>query len=690
MSKRPAAAGGSWKDSIDPPESFADGDNVGVRLGAPSGGLVDIDLDCPEAVALAPAFLPPTATFGRTSKPRSHWLYKVVDLSTDKSRKPSRSSVEFRSTGGQTVFPGSTHETGEPIEWTPDGAPVTEITEAELLARFGRLAAASVIAQAWPDVQARHDAHHAVLALAGALWHNGWAQDDATALLLAATEVGGGCDPGHREQAIADTWGDHDRGRWGWPKVAEFLGPVEQKAIERVLELCGVVPRLSVSEIGPLTDAGNAERFLAWYGSDVRHVKGLGWLTWDGVRWSPLSRDPMLAALHTIRATGRWAIEHGDATAAKWAHQSESAAKLRACVDVAEALDQRTDVDHLDADPMILNTPSGTVDLRTGEQRPHTREDLITRCTGVPFDPYAECPRFARFLGEVFGNDHQVIAYVLRFLGYSLTGLVHEQVFGLWHGSGSNGKSTLIELLQHILGDYACKLPREMLTASKLSGGAENASPMLVRLRGVRLACGTEEDAGKRWNEALVKELTGGDTIVARKLYADPVQFDPTWKIVLAVNHKPTVRGTDYGIWRRIHLVPFEQRFEGSRKDPTLPYQLEQEAPGVLGLLVRACASWVQTGGLHPPAKVSGAVESYQREHDVIGEFLAEVVEPDPSANTRRADMWKAYRQWSTEGAEYLHKKSAFNRILEDRGLALVYEQGHWVWKGVRIKGAIF
>lgn len=669
-----------WPRTDYPPEAFAPGDNVGIKLGDPSGGLVDVDLDCLEAVALAPRFLPPSATFGRPSKARSHWIFHCPGI--PRSRKLQRAKIELRSTGGQTVFPPSIHESGEPITWH-DATPVASVDPATLLAAWGKLAIATTVARVWPALPgAKHDA---VLALAGALWHEGWTAEDALAVLLPGMELDGSSEP-HREAAILDTWGDHDRNRPGWPTLADLIGPPDAKGIQRAAELVPTAPRGGAvdGEGRPLTDLGNAERLLDEHGEDLRFVPGLHWLQWDGARWDPLGPkvEPVELMARSVRGLQRLGAETGQPAITKFGFQCESAGKIRSAIGLARDLPGiRTAADALDRDPWLLCCPNGTLDLRTGQLHEHDRAHLITRMTNASFDPRATADRFWRFLLEVFANDVELALYVLRYLGYSLTGITREQVFGVWHGFGANGKSTLIEAVRDVLGDYAQILAPDLLIERRNGRASESASPDIARLRGSRFAAGVETKEGQRWNESLVKQLTGSDRVVARHLHSELIEFDPSWKIVLAVNHKPIVRGTDRGMWRRIHLVPFDVSFEG-REDRSLPDQLRAEASGILTMLVQACLQW-QKEGLRPPQRVLAEVEDYRQGQDVIGSFLAECC--TAGGDVAKSKLYQAYKHWCGLAGEFCHGKHAFNNQLRERGYEDARKAGGIVWAGLSL-----
>lgn len=655
-----------WASVTVTPADFQPGENVGIKLGAPSGGLVDVDLDCDEAVRLAPLFLPPTSTFGRASKPASHWIY----VCAIKTHKPARAKTEIRSTGLQTIFPPSIHPSGEHIEWTAGTSwPPTKIDATALETAWAKLSAAAYVARMWPEAQRHKGAHDLVLALAGALWRAGWTHEDADALILPAAELGGGPDNGHRRTAIASTFTDDDHARTGWPRIEQILGPADTSAIKALIDRVPAVSRSVVAttlEHGALTDVGNAERFIAEHGDDLRHVRGLGWRRWDGTRWADTG-EPVAECVSTIRGLGKLAVASGDAVLAKWSTQSEARSKIDACLSLASRMPGLAlEPAALDADAMALNVANGIVDLRTGQLREHDRLALCSKLAPVEYDPAATAPRFASFLGEVFAGDQQIALYVLRFLGYALTGLVRDQVLGLWYGAqGANGKGTLLELAQSIMGDYACTIASHVLL-----GGTSQHPTSLMNLLGRRLVVSQEVDEGKAWNESLVKTLTGGDRITAHYMRQDDVTFTPTHKLVVAVNARPIVRGQGGSFWRRVQLVPWSQSFVG-REDTRLGEALERERVGVLALLVAGCLAW-QRDGLAPPPIVRAQVDEYRASQDTIGQCLAELCEQGGVVPI--SELFARYGHWASMRHEHVLPASAFTRVLEERlGAGSVY-----------------
>ena len=399
-----------------------------------------------------------------------------------------------------------------------------------------------------------------------------------------------------------------------------------------------------------LTDVGNALRFAAAHRDDARYCPDLGkWLVWNGACWRP---DEDGAAIRLAKATARAVsaeIENeqdGDRRKAilKWAIASENARRIEAMVALARSEPGMfVRLGGLDADPLLLGCPNGTLDLRTGALREARRDDRITKQAAAAYDAQAACPTWTAFLDRVFAGDRDLAEFAQRALGYSLTGDTSEQVLFMLHGHGANGKTTLVRCVGDLLGEYAQQLPAEALMAKRFDAGG-GATPDLARLRGARFVAAAEIEHGQRLAEQLVKKITGGDVIVARHLYAEPIEFCPTHKIWLALNHLPTVRGTDHAMWRRIRLVPFNVQIPEGEQDRHLPDRLRAEWPGILAWLVRGCLDW-QRVGLAPPRSVTAATQEYRADMDVLGQWLdehcviaadASMARPTSTATSRR------------------------------------------------------
>jgi putative DNA primase/helicase len=338
-----------------------------------------------------------------------------------------------------------------------------------------------------------------------------------------------------------------------------------------------------------LTDTGNAKIFAMQHGQDVKFCKQIGWFIWDGRRWvrddtgaiSGLAKQMVLDCYSSLAG-----VADQDFREKVFKHlvKSESAKGIAAMLTLAESEPGISiGVGQLDQDLFSFNVLNGTINLRTGELQEHRRGDLLTRLAPVDYDPQAQCPRFEQFLVEIFQGNQELIRFVRQYLGYCLTGSTQEQCFTIFYGCGANGKSTLCKTIQRIMGDYASQSPIETFLV-KYGGGIPND---IARLHSARTVFAAESEDGQRLAESLVKQLTGGDLISARFLHHEFFEFEPRFKLILSTNHKPTIRGTDQAIWRRIRLVPFNVAFTPEKQDKGLLEALWQERDGIYAWIVR-------------------------------------------------------------------------------------------------------
>ncbi len=436
-----------------------------------------------------------------------------------------------------------------------------------------------------------------------------------------------------------------------------------------------------------LTDMGNAERLVAHVGQDLRYVHlSETWFEWTGKRWQ---KDETGAAMRRACATIRAAALRADAVEEdkerarllRHALKSESAARLHSMLRLATSLLPVTP-DQLDRSAWLLNCANGTLDLRTGELRPHDRADLLTRLAPVAYDGAATCPRWEAFLHQVMDGSEEMVAFLQRAVGYSLTGSTAEQVLFLLHGVGANGKSTFIETVRALLGDYSTQA--DFTTFLRQQG--EGVRNDVARLVGARFVSAVEAEGGKPLAEAMVKQLTGGDTVTARFLFKEFFEFTPVFKLWLAANSRPTVRGTDNGIWRRIRLVPFTVTIPAEERDRDLGRKLVAELPGILAWAVRGCLRW-QAEGLGVPADVQAATEAYRDEMDVLGGFINECCVVRAGAQATSADLYTAYTAWCEGNGERPVTRRKMGLRLSERG----FERrrgtgGRHTWVGVGLQ----
>jgi putative DNA primase/helicase len=440
----------------------------------------------------------------------------------------------------------------------------------------------------------------------------------------------------------------------------------------------------------PCTDTGNAELIAALCGDALRYDHRQGrWLIWDKRRhrWNEDSANEVrkfaiAAARYRRRVAALLADTEKSKAEIRWAFTSEDRNKLDAALEIAKSLPPVSDTGNgWDADPWLFGVGNGVVNLRSGELRAERPGDQITKHSSVPFEADAKCPRFQQFLPEIFNSDEELVDYVQRTIGYCLTGSVREQCVFCWCGSGANGKTTLENLLRHILGEHAVNLAFSALETTHRN------SNDLVALAGARLATASETNEGVRLNEARIKVLTGGDPITARRLYQESFTFSPTHKLVLAFNHKPIIADDSEGMWRRVHLVLFSRQFKPEEQDKNLLDQLKGEATGVLGWAVRGCLLWQKNGLAMPPA-VKRATAAYRDESDHLGQFIGDCCTVEPSSTETSEALWRRYQSWATENEEVSLSRQVFASRLERRGFQRNRSghRGTRVWSGIRLR----
>ncbi len=446
------------------------------------------------------------------------------------------------------------------------------------------------------------------------------------------------------------------------------------------------------------SDTGLAERLARDLEGRARYCSiWKQWLVWEDKRWA---RDTTFLVERLAKQTAldlynEAADTHDDREREeilRLAKRATSAAGRDAMLSLARSEPSMPILpDALDAYPWLLNTQSGTLDLKSGTLREHKPSDLITKICNAAYDTSAQAPVWLSFLDRAMQGDAELISYLQRVSGYALTGDTSEHCFFFLHGSGRNGKSTFINALQYVLGDYSTTARPETFLEQKAPGQSND----IAALKGARLVATVEVSEGRRLAEGLVKQLVGGDRIAARFLYSEFFQFTPEFKLFMAANSKPLIRGTDTAIWERIHLIPFEAYIPPEERDKRLGEKLRGEADGILRWMVQGCLDW-QRIGLAPPHKVRAATAEYRSEMDVLASFVEECcVLVDESVSrvigtrpkVRVSDFYKAYHRWCEENAERPLSKNAVSRRLADRGIQSVKGTGgvrYWLGIGLR------
>lgn len=389
-------------------------------------------------------------------------------------------------------------------------------------------------------------------------------------------------------------------------------------------------PELSEDDLGI--------QYVDRYGGMYRWTAGKDWMVFTGKVWEQDRRN--------TRYTNARNICRSAAAVAPDKDQKRlcSAASVNSTVALAK-YDPRiiVPVEAWDHDRMALNTPKGIVDLKTGSTRQRLNTDYITQITTVSPDKDCDTSRFRQFLAEVFQEDAEVISFMQRLLGYTLTGDISEQILAFCYGVGSNGKNTLLDLAMEIMGTYSLKLGADVLMHQRHSGHPTE----LAQLHGKRLAFSNEIESGHYWAESRIKELTGDAQLSARYMRQDFFTFDQTQKHIVAGNYRPRLKGGDAGIARRMVLVPFNACFRGKNKDKGLPEKLAKESPGILQWMIEGAVIWSQAG-LHVPEKIRAASEEYMSDMDDFAMWVEDCCTLDPYGNgfTRSALLFECYHYW--------------------------------------------
>ena len=435
-----------------------------------------------------------------------------------------------------------------------------------------------------------------------------------------------------------------------------------------------------------LTDSTNAERLLREHGKNIRYMAAWKkWLIWNGCRWQIDESGALIhgKGLETVRNIHNDLLRTGDhrerIEIEKFALISESARRRKAFIEMAALIDSiNVTSDALDNDPWLLNCRNGTINILTGEFTEHRQDDFITKMTNVEYDPKADCPQWKIFVREIMNFKSDVIKFLQTAAGWALTGDTSEQTMFILFGSGANGKSTFLNTIMHLLGDYAIAASTE--TFMKKTG--DQYSNDIARLRGTRFVTTTEAEQGRRLSEPLIKKITGNDPMTARFLYGEFFNFIPSFKIFMATNHKPVIKGTDHGIWRRIKLIPFTTRIPAEKQDKRLEEKLKAEASGILNWLLEGADYWKREG-LQVPAAISNATDEYRGEMDVIGNFFKERCLVKEGATIRIRELYKAYSDWCCDNNEHAVSERFFSLRLKEMGFEQCRTSEARFWSGL-------
>ncbi|MBI4395445.1 MAG: bifunctional DNA primase/polymerase [Elusimicrobia bacterium] len=639
--------------------------NIGVSTGQLSGlGVLDVDVKNGakgmESLQAIMEVLPKTRT-ARTPSGGLHLYFRIAGPL--KSRIGFLPGLDLKADGGYVAAPGSEID-GKPYEWIDPAAPIADLPAAlQALLQKGQ-AKAKPLAEgtgAIPEGQ-RNDT---LTSLAGSMRRRGMEHQEILAALRAVNA--NRCQPPLPESEVETIAAS----------VARYP-PVNSPTVAK-----NGSPGLPGSDGGDepmppgFTDDDLALEFTQQHGGNWRYVAGWGrWLHWDGACWK---KDDTLRAFDLSRKICRKASANCD--------NSKVAAKVASAATVA-AVERlaRTDrthaatTDQWDQGAWLLNTPKGCVELETGKVRSHRREDYITKITAAT--PEGEAETWLTFLSDITNGDLELQSYLSRLAGYCLTGVTSEHALFFLYGTGANGKSVFINTLASVLGDYATNAPMDTFMETK----TEKHPTDLASLCGARLVTSIEVEKGRRWAEAKIKSLTGGDKISARFMRQDFFEYKPQFKLLIAGNHKPSMRDVDEAMRRRLHLIPFTVTIPPEKRDKALTERLLEERNGILKWAVEGCLEW-QRIGLKPPASVVEATEEYFESQDALGRWMEEecVINPNYTATTE--DLFYSWKAWSERCGEYTGSLQKFSEDLQKKGFARNRSSKKKGFRGLTLKG---
>jgi len=438
----------------------------------------------------------------------------------------------------------------------------------------------------------------------------------------------------------------------------------------------------------PATDLGNSWRFVKRCKPIAKFCHAhKSWYIWDERRWrkDQIGKAIELAKDVITRISDEAESAGSDLSSRlyKWAIKSQARPRVDAILYLAQSA-MPVLPEQLDAHPDLINLQNCTLDLISQKTHPANKDDLLTKLSGVTYDPVSKCPLWIEHVHLIFNGDPDLIEAFQRVVGYTLLQENPEQVLFILHGNGKNGKSKTIEVLAYILGEYAVNIAAETLMSQRFKGNTGPRSD-IARISGARMVSASEGEAGCHLSESLVKVLTGDDKATVRRLYENEIEFRPTAKIFLATNHRPVITGTDDAIWRRIWLIPFTVTIPDNKRDPEIAKKLIAEAPGILNWALEGLKRYRAVGKLVQPEKVRVATAEYRQDSDVLKEFIEDWCQP--KGEIKRRDLYKNYVDWCEQYHEKAVSTKRFADLLRERGGGERATGGERYWVGLSARG---
>ncbi|WP_239706063.1 MULTISPECIES: phage/plasmid primase, P4 family [unclassified Mammaliicoccus] len=437
-------------------------------------------------------------------------------------------------------------------------------------------------------------------------------------------------------------------------------------------------------------DTGNAERLKDLFGDNIRYnYTSNAWMYYDGKRWKhddtgkmKILADKVVNNMKNEKLFIAEGVDEEEMKKFKHRHWKDSRNHNKK-VNMMKECEHLLPVQNndFDKDFNLFNVQNGYIDLRSGQLIDHDRNNFFTKISNVEFTDKADCPKWEEFLNDIFLGRQDLINFIQRAVGYSLSGYTTEQVLFVLHGNGRNGKSVFIEVLNEIFGNYATNITPQAIMASKM-GNNSGPTPEIAKLDGARFVTTTEPNEGDRFDEGLLKQITGGDKISARKLHENSFEFTPQLKLWMATNHKPYVRGRDEGIWRRFVIIPFEKQIPLNEIDKDLTKKLKQELPAIIKWCVDGYLEW-QRIGLSEPAIIKEQRDEYRTEMDSIAAFIDECCEVGTTGKIKSSLMFAAYDEWARENNQYRMTNTKFGIEMSKKFKKITSNGVHYIGVGL-------
>jgi putative DNA primase/helicase len=634
--------------------------NIGILTGQASKGLVDVDIDDTTSLRLAPWFLPDTkCVFGRASKAKSHWVYRVPEPGTQEKFQADAMIVEVRGNKCCTVFPGSVHESGEAIEFdNPQDYRPGQSTWNELKEAASKIAIATALFKAW----VRGQRHEVALCTAAKLARLAWGIAEARDLITAIATEANDEELSDRLVGVESTFAAYAQRQpiSGEEHFRDLVGETAARNIHNWASSPGSLKQRPISTsianakstatADFSSDSGAADAFAAKFKGNLSFCDDNGWLLRENQIFEPVSPAIVQGLTKSFLQE-----EVGKVTAGPVAYSPLKSCLTRTRINAVIELSRAqlyVQSNTLDEDRDLAGCSDGYVlDLNSGKIIGDGVNSVVTRKLGTNFTEGSMCPEWTKFLQQSFDADWELITFIQRAVGYSLTGSVSEQCLFILIGTGANGKSTFLRVLQHLLGDYAGTIPMQGLMEQRYGSQTND----LAHLFGKRLVVASEGERGQRLAESKIKMMTGGDRIACRPLYKNLFEYVPEFKLWLATNDLPTISGMDEAIWRRIRVIEFPVTIPPAEQDKGLADRLIAELPGILQWAMQGLIEWRKMG-LAPPASVLQSTKKYRDDNNSVGQWIESACFLDSTLRTSMKDLHDSYCSWcESSSLEPLH-----------------------------------